>query len=240
MYKIKRVAALLTVVLVGAIAPVNASDDGLRFGVRIGSNMNMYYSENLSMFFNVDMDMGYGFDAELAAKYPLTNRLSLNSEVSFCYRVLGSYKTKGESSYYDEDESGDLFFVDYINYDIKASFREMAVLVPVMIQFTTAQSAPFYVSAGVQLGFPFNNRFKGSEKNYTSEGEILSEYSEDGSDDDYRSLADFGLAFGIGCMAMSNLGVDLRFVINLNGVYDKRYYDKTSLMYFTFGISYFL
>jgi len=199
--------------------------------------MNMYSVDD----FFYAIDKGYGFDAGLATKYPLTNRLSLNSEVSFCYRVLGGFKDKEYNvPSYIEDDDGELIFVGYYNYDIKVSLSEMAILVPIMVQFTVIENAPFYVSAGMQLGFPFNNKYKNSYNKYTLEGEILEEISHTESDDGSRSFVDFGIALGIGCMIMPNLGVDLRFISNLNRVFDGHDFSKTSLMYFTFGVSYFL
>jgi hypothetical protein len=236
-YKMKRIIILLAIILIGTLVPASASDDGLRLGIRVGPNMNMYFVEY--------SDKGYGFEAGLAAKYS-TNRLSLNSEVNFCYRVLGNYRYNGAVYTSIEEEDNDRWsvkslgpFVYYGDGELKSSFSEMAILAPIMIQLTSVKNVPFYMSSGVQLGFPFNSKFKNSAK-ITFEEEILEEYYKETNIDVYRFSIDFGVAFGVGCMAMSNLGVDFRYVMNLNKVYDGYGFWGGKLGYFTLGVSYFL
>ena len=227
---------IFILILTVALSPVSASDGGLQFGARIGSNMNMYSVEGSPHNF----DNGYGFEVGIAAKYSFTNRLNLNSEVIFCYRVLSNYRYKSEGTYLTENDDGEWLFAGYYNIDIKGSSSEMAILVPVMIQFIPVRNVPFYVSAGMQLGFPFNTKSKYLDKFTTQDGKIHDEYYEETNFDDYRSSIDFGVVFGIGCMITPNLGVDLRFVTNLNDVYYGYNVIPSSLMYFTLGISYFL
>ena len=237
------VLCFLAVILTGTLSFANASDDGLQFGVRAGVNKNKYdlfmdWGEYGYIHF-FDLDAGYGFEAGLAAKYPLKNWLSLNSEVSFCYRVLGIDTYKGISHYFESEEDS----VGVYAYDnTKNSISEMAILVPVMVQFTPSKRFPVYASAGTQFGFPFYNIIKYSSK-YTHEGKILYEGTKNEKTDN-RSFIDFGAAVGVGYMAANpNLGAELRFVFNLNNVYNGPDTDpdaRIRLMYFTFGISYFL
>jgi hypothetical protein len=56
-------------------------------------------------------------------------------------------------------------------------------------------------------------------------------------------LIDYGAAFGIGVMVAPNLGVDIKYVFNVNDVFSRgksREDNRISLMYFTLGVSYFL
>jgi hypothetical protein len=221
---------------------ISANDSGLRFGARIGGNVNQYILWDF--IGTVDWDVGYGFDGGLAVKYPLTDRLSLNSEVSFCYRVLGNYAPYRLSDfpYHIKNDDGDLILIGNFDFDFtKISLSEMAVLVPVMIQFIPVRSVPLHVSAGIQLGFPFNNKYKETVK-VSLDGENIEEYgyNREEDDDGNRSFIDFGAALGIGYMATPNLSIDFRFIFNLNPVYDSNDYITNTLMYFTLGVSYFL
>ncbi|MCL2821506.1 MAG: hypothetical protein FWD38_11905, partial [Oscillospiraceae bacterium] len=54
---------ILVLILMGIQSTVRASDGDLQFGVRLGLNRNIYFSEYLSPIFS--MDMGNGFEAGL-------------------------------------------------------------------------------------------------------------------------------------------------------------------------------
>jgi hypothetical protein len=201
----------------------------------MGGTMNRYMPFE---YFPYDFGIGYGFDVGFTVKYPLINqRLNLISEINFCYRGLGGYTDMGKDIYYIEENDENWIWADYI---FDASLSEMAVLISAIVQFTPVKNVPIHLLAGIQLGFPFNNRLAFSYE-YTFEGEIVDKGSYKNyvyPDEPDRSLIDLGLAFGIGYMATSNLGFDLRFIFNTNEVYGKG--SEVRLMYFTLGVSYFL
>jgi hypothetical protein len=225
----------------GVLSPINASGGDLQFGAVIGGNMNKRLLEGFPYDF---YGVGYGFGAGLAVKYQLANRLSLNSEVNFCYRVVVDLPKSNVGFFhtidYENDEWVQIDASDVIDY--KTTISEMAILIPVMLQFTPIQHIPFNISTGMVLGFPFNHIYK-SSYSYTFEGELF-EFASEERGSDYRSLVDFGMAFGVGYMVTSNLGFDFRSVINLNQVYGRNKiagveYLRVSFIYFTFGVSYF-
>ena len=95
----------------------------------------------------------------------------------------------------------------------------MAILVPIMVQFMPVKRVPFYTLTGMQLGFPFNSRFRLSDE-ITFEGEVIDSDLFVARYDDYRSFVDVGFTFGVGYMVVTNLNIDLRFVTNFNRVYN--------------------
>lgn len=233
----------MMVCLLGTAA-AQASDRGFQFGVRAGGNLNVY----LDSWYVVEEteSLGYGAEAGLVAKYSFTNLLSLNAELNVNYRVLGNFKYNGVDNDYESEEldDGGWYYrvIDSLKYNCTEKHHEMAVLVPIMLQFTVIESAPLYVSAGVQFGFPFNNKIDYSCKYTTFDGNIYEKegYGEsDGvSDKNGRYYVDFGLVLGMGWMATPRLGVDFRFVNNLNNAYNLPW--RSSLMNFTNGVNYFL
>jgi hypothetical protein len=235
---IKTLAAALTaVVVMGMLTPIRASDSDLQFGVRAGANLNQFSWGGVGLSWTI-LDPVYGFDAGLTAKYPLTNWLTLNAELNFCYRFL--YNVGADDNYYWVD---DYTVIDVDEGYYRYSESEMALLVPVMAQFRLDVPIPLYLSAGIQLGFPFNNTSK-YEYKFSLDGEVLDEYYAKDKDDGFRSLVDFGAAFGIGYMATKpKLGVELRYVININDVYDRKMEKgepRHQLMCLTLGVSYFI
>jgi hypothetical protein len=140
------------------------------------------------------------------------------------------------TSHYIEYD-GALIFADH---ELEVSIIEMAILAPIMVQFTPVERVPFYLSTGIVLGFPFNNKARYSHR-YIFDGKtILEDFGE--QDEGIRSLVDFGAALGIGAMLTPNLGVDIRYVFNVNDVLGRREkkVNRVSLMYLTLGVSYFL
>ncbi|MDR0331670.1 MAG: PorT family protein [Chitinispirillales bacterium] len=206
------VASCLAVVLAGGIAS-SANAQGLQFGVRAGMSMNMFSIDETGA---PDFDMGFGFGGGLALKYAFTEQLSLNPEVSFYYRTLGSYST-------------DLFGLA----KMEASFNEMAVSIPILVQYAPIADVPLYVTGGIQLDIPFSTKAK-VEMTYLGETE---KEEEDASDE--RASVDIGIAVGVGYMILPNLGVDFRYVFNVNQPFDEdKTASKSSLMSMGLGITY--
>jgi hypothetical protein len=230
---------LLTVVVLagGTLTPAKASDNGWQLGVRAGANLNSYWSNSFVRdLIDIDYEMGFGIDAGLTAKHFLTNRLSLYSELSFCHGKLVGY--------YADDVYYDYEYGDSVWWEAKGSVYEIALLLPVMVQYTPIISVPLYVSGGIQLGVPFTILGTDSYRFATLDGETLSDTSvvEKGYDD-HRSFVDFGVALGIGCTIIPKLDVDFRYVINLNNVWggwNYKDYSRTTLMYFILGVNYFI
>jgi len=230
----RRVVFGVVLGLFGITAGAQASDGGFQFGARAGASLNQYYV-NMS-WFPTKFDPGYSSEIGLAAKYRLTGRFSLSSELSFCHRLVTNYRWSGESSTYDDDENGEMVFMGDYYYEDKGTMREMAVLFPVMLQFTPVKSGPFNLSAGIQFGVPFNYKSKETSKQYTLERELLREDTR--YDNDGRYPVDYGAAAGVGYMITPNLGVDTRFVFNMNNFFTES--PNTWFMYLTLGVSYFL
>jgi hypothetical protein len=193
--------------------------------------MNNISMASAMMFIPVpDFDMGLGFGGGPALKYAIAGQLSVSAEASFYYRSLGS----SEEVYDDED----------FRQITSASADEMAVSVPVMLQLTLVPSVPLYVAAGIQLEVPFSTKWKYKDEVTYSDGEVNVIADFDGGADE-RSSADFGIAFGAGYMILPSLGVDFRYVINVNDIADLgsttlgSFVKKTSLSIVGFGVTYY-
>jgi len=206
---------------------------GFKLGLRMGGGMNDY-----SVQWDYTRGMGYGAEAGFALKYVFTNRLSLNTEVNFGYRVL----SKSAVKYYNYITiAGDPIFV---KNDVRESITEMAVLVPVMFQITPNENNPFYLLMGAQAGVPLRHKYDYRHKIVRDDnGMFLSDKRMEFSS--VRSDFDIGVVAGIGCKITSGLGVDFRYIVNVNDVYDRdKVFDgwqgRAALTNFTFGLSYFL
>lgn len=212
----------------------NRSKSSLRLGVRDGASMNSY-----SVEWGYTRGMGYGAEAGLAAKYLFTNRLSLNTEVNFCYRIL----SRSAEKYYSDNIVADEII--FAGNDVRESITEKAVLVPVMFQFTPSESSPFYMLTGVQLGVPFKHKYDYKYKmSRYDDGKLLRNRHMTFSDY-VRSKVDTGITLGVGSKITPNLGLDFRYVINVNDVYDRdKVFDgwqgRATLTNFTLGINCFL
>ena len=124
-------------ILTGTLISANASDNGLRLGIRAEFNRSMFSIDR-----EPDIEIGMGFGAGLAAKIPLTNQLSLNPEASLYYRESGVQ----------------IYYSSYINGFYNYYITEMVVSIPVMLQFMPVKDPPLYLTAGIQLDIPFRNR----------------------------------------------------------------------------------
>ncbi|MCL2690192.1 MAG: PorT family protein [Chitinispirillia bacterium] len=218
------------------IAAVKAPKGALRFGFRAGANLNTYAVE-----WSYIRGMGYGGEAGVLIKHPFTNRLSISTEVNICYRILGR---SSDSHYSYTIIDGNVIS---IGKDFKESIDEMALLIPLMVQFTPNKNSPFYVSVGVQAGIPFKHEYDYSYTISTYDDGKLIDRKRMKSHDYVRSKADAGVVLGIGSMLTPNLGFDLRLAANVNDFYDhdaKKVFDgwqgRAALMNFTFAIRYFL
>jgi len=232
----RRVVVGMVLGLFGITAGAQAFDGGFQFGARAGASLNQYYV-NIS-WLGTKFDPGYSPEIGLAAKYQLTDRFSLSSELSFCHRLVTNYRWSGVTATYDDDENGEIVYLGDYYYEDKGTVREMAVLFPIMLQFTPVKSVPFNVSAGISFGFPFNTESKLSSKIYTVEREFLEERAFAYKKEKNRSPVDYGATAGAGYMITPNLGVDTRFVFNMNNFFKAA--PNTWFMYLTLGVSYFL
>lgn len=110
------------------------------------------------------------------------------------------------------------------NIDVTAN--EFAINIPVMLKFSAMPE--LYLGAGIQLDLPIS-----SEQVSEYEGTEITE------DIESRNSVDLGLIIGAGYMVADNIGVDLRFIKNLNGVADKNVMEDGSYWGLGLGVSYF-
>jgi hypothetical protein len=158
---------------------------------------------------NRNIGIGMGFGAGLALNFPIASYFKLNAGLDFYYRQL-----------FD----GTVYISEFEGF---GDMSEFVVSVPILFQL----GKPFYFALGAQLDFPFIS-WNGYE-------------SEDG---DYfeknRSIFDFGIVLGFGYM-FGNIGIDFKYVYGLTCLFeDFDYYkavykDKSSLMQYGVGVSYF-
>jgi hypothetical protein len=204
MNKITKMAALFVAL---AVTFSFSQESSLKFGARVGFNLlksKLGWEEQ-----DDKIEMGMGFGAGLVASIPLTSQLSLNPELAFYSRKVFSIKEE--------------FFEDGWSAGVEMS--ELAVSIPVLLQFTPVEGSPFYLAAGVQVDIPISPEMK-----------YIDSKGEDGRSiewtDDFLTkhrTIDFGIALGLGYMIMPNLGVDLRCVIGMTSLFEdfteKYYYD---------------
>jgi hypothetical protein len=198
--------------------PENESGDkkGVRFGVRAGFNINNFswgYKD-----WDKDQKFGQSYGMGLQLNVPFASIVGLNAGLEFYYRKLFSYEKSSAGEKYERYMS------------------EYAVSIPVLFQLGNS----FYAAAGAQFDIPISPEIVSKS---TYNGETKKE--KEGYLTDHRTL-DFGLALGLG-YRFSNLGVDFRFVYSLDGLFEDFrdykvevvYKDKSSLMQYGVGLSYF-
>jgi hypothetical protein len=111
----------------------------------------------------------------------------------------------------------DFYYRKLFNY-----MNEFALSIPVTLEFGKS----FYLATGIQLDIPFGTDITGNK---------IDDYFEK-----KRSSMDFGLAAGLG-YRFTHVGLDFKYVYSLTGIFeDFDYYkDKSSLMQYGLGLSYF-
>jgi hypothetical protein len=183
--------------------PVDVSRDenGVKFGVRVGFSANKFsFGYNGA---NEGKDIGFGYGAGLMVKVPFTNRLGFNAGLDIFGRELFS----GEES-----------------------MSEVAISIPVMLQFTLSENGSLYLAAGVQLDIPNGTEWdSGNDYSYLTERRVSS---------------NFGLALEFGYVIIPSIVFDVRCVM-MSGLFEDfenssvKFKDRSSLMQFGFGTAYF-
>jgi hypothetical protein len=112
---------------------------------------------------------------------------------------------------------------------------EFAVSIPVLFQLALTKSGNFNLAAGAQFDYPFNTKWADYYDYFTEN----------------RRTFDLGAVFGMVYMAGPSIGVDLRCIIDLYGLFygfdspyvmyngSNSYVDKSSLMQYGVGVIYF-
>jgi outer membrane protein OmpA-like peptidoglycan-associated protein len=122
-----------------------------------------------------------------------------------------------------------LYYRDIFSYDeeVKVEMSEGAISIPVLLHFTPLENGSLYLAAGIQADIPFSTDMTLNEKTIT-------DYT------DHRTI-DFGIALGFGYSINPNWKMDFRAVIGMTGLFEDfdGYEDKTSLMQFGAGMTYF-
>jgi opacity protein-like surface antigen len=193
---------IAAIVLVSLTATLSFAE-GLKLGVAALTSINNFSSGDSDM--DKDLGVGMGFGGGLAIGIPLGSQLSFNPGVNFLYRKLFSYDKNSVEQY----------------------VSELALSVPVVVQFRPVSDVGAYVSAGVQADLPFS-----SEMTMKAGGQ------EQSTKIDKRSTIDFGLSFGAGYMINENIGVDARFTLGLTHLTSESG-DDSSLQQYTASVIYF-
>ena len=211
------IAALAVVAFAGTMATASA---GMQFGIRGQFNINQVAGDGFKDF-GYDVKTGIGFGAGLVVKRHFTQQVSLVSETSLLYRTLSKMEVEMEETVYSIPST----------IKIESSQHEMALSLPLMLQVAPVKDMGLYLTAGIQLDFPFNSKFK-FKADLIQNGQVV-EKEEATIDADGRSAVDFGIPMGLGYMITPNIGVDFRFVLGLI-----EYDDKTQLRAYAFGFTY--
>jgi hypothetical protein len=167
--------------------------------------------------FNVnDFSFGYSFfDKNIGIGMGLGTGLALNVPVASYFKF-----NMGLDFYYRQLFGGNVY---YSARDGFGDMRELIVSLPVLLQIGKS----FYFATGVQLDFPIIT-WNGYE---TANGYYFKKN---------RSFMDFGIALGPGYM-FKNVGVDFKYVYGLTSFFKDfaNIKDKSSLMQYGLGVSYF-
>jgi hypothetical protein len=111
---------------------------------------------------------------------------------------------------------------------------EFAVSIPILFQLALTKNGYFNLAAGAQLDYPFNTKW--TDYDYFTEN---------------RRTYDLGAVFGIVYMAGPSIGIDLRCIIDLYGLFynfdspyvmqngSNSYVDKSLLIQYGVGVVYF-
>jgi hypothetical protein len=187
-------------------------EKGMRFGIRAGFNIYDFYFGYNNM--ERDIGIGKGFGVGLAVNVPIASILRFNAGLDFYYRELFN----GE--------------VNYPGIVQGESIYEYAVSIPILFQI----GKDFYAAVGAQFDIPIGTGWASASISSTSIPDYFS---------DNRSSTDLGLILGFGYM-FENIGLDFKFVYGLNRLfkdfttdYGLNYEDRSSLMQYGFGVSYF-
>jgi hypothetical protein len=156
-----------------------------------------------------ELDMGFGFGIGFLFKsIPIMPKLTFNPELHFLYRTLYSYETD----------------------DYKQDMDEFAIGSSLLVQFATPiAEMPFYITAGLQIDFPFYTE-NNYEETFLGESDSGSHTVED------RAMFDLGLVLGAGYNITEKIRADFRAVIVLTDLADE---GKLSLNQYSLGVAYF-
>ncbi|MCL2101390.1 MAG: PorT family protein [Fibromonadales bacterium] len=203
-----------TIILVSSLAAFSFADS-FKFGVKAMTSMNFYSTGVSAVDDNISFGMGWG--GGLITHFPLKNGLSLNPELNFQWRKL--YNDKYPKIIRD------------VKTEINYNASELALSVPIMARYKKA-IAGLYISTGIQLDFPFSATIKRKinvdNVDYCNALEGVNELEKIGFEAqcsyayDSRSFLDLGLAVGTGYMFGKSFGVDIKHVLGLLQVDDKK------------------
>lgn len=187
-----------------------AQDAGMKLGARV--NLGLISSTTGDDDIDDAIDIGMGFPVigiGIVADYPLSDVLAVSGELGFQYRNMMSTS---------ED--------DGLGEKAETDATEFAINVPVMVKFSVMPE--LYLGAGVQLDLPISS-------------EATTEYRGEEKTVDFpdRNALDFGIIVGAGYMVAENIGADVRFIKNLNGVADSEAMEDGSYWGLSLGVSYF-
>jgi len=189
-----------------------AQEEGVKFGVRIGSNLYDLIGEGSN-----GIDIGFGGGGGVVINIPINSFFSFSPELSFFYRRL-----------YDNSEK-------YKDQEIKEEQiyeSEFAIGILAMLQ-ATPDEGPLYMAIGVQLDVPIS--YEVTRKVKYSGGKSDSKTKEF----DDRAKMDLGIALGIGVNATPHFRIDLRSVIGLTDLVDGYEGDVPSFNQYGIGLTYF-
>jgi hypothetical protein len=184
MNKVKMIA--VAAALFCAVTSANAEGDGMKIGARVG-----YSVQSLGD----GADMGtLGVGGGLAIKIPM-GPIAIAPEVAFLYRDLMTIPGVSLMGVSTPD----------------MTFTEMAVSIPIMVQYSIVESA--FLQVGVQIDIPISSEICVESTCVSADGKETSlGYN--------RKSFDLGIAFGAGYMVMPNLGIDARYVLGLMPAYE--------------------
>jgi hypothetical protein len=112
---------------------------------------------------------------------------------------------------------------------------EFAISIPIFLQFSLTENSNFHLITGVQLDIPIGTDWKRYYNYFT----------------DHRAGVDLNMLFGLVYMASPSLGVDFRFIIGMDGLFEdfehpyvsyegsNKYKDRSSLRQYGSGLVYF-
>jgi hypothetical protein len=186
---------------------------GVKLGIRAGININNFSFGYRDLDKGIDngTNLGPGLNAGLSLVIPVIGIFGFDTGLDFYYRKLfgAYYDPYDPSSYFDRIE-----------------VIELAVSVPVLLRLGNS----LFFATGAQLDFPIVS--------LGTYGDVGKSFKKN------RSFMDFGWALMLG-YRLSELGFDLKCVYGLTGIFDDfthdgtKFKDKSSLMQYGFGMSYF-
>jgi hypothetical protein len=187
-------------------ATIANTEDGVKFGARYGYSLQMLgrgdYYETPGMGM---LGISGGFVANIPA-----GPVVIAPEVAFIYRKVS-----------DNDDS----------YGGRASLKEMAISVPVMVKFFPMEG--LFLQSGVQFDIPIGAKWCGdnadSSVDYEDDYRFFNDYDycfflgDEREGSSPRASVDIGIPVGFGYMVTPRVGIDFRYVLGLTPYESKDY-----------------